>query len=161
MKIKANGIEFNCRIEGLEAAPWLILSNSLATNLTMWDLQAWELAGQFRGGRDVDPEPFQQMKPKFDRIINQIALFQGVDLNAAGRHQFHRVLTAALDRAIQFVQLVEPAEAEQRGVSLDVELKQQRCVRGLIEAGQQVGEKQLAVGIATPIASQKFRLRPE
>src|SRR5262245_20030945 len=48
MRIKANGIEFNCRIEGLEAAPWLILSNSLATNLTMWDLQAWELAGQFR-----------------------------------------------------------------------------------------------------------------
>jgi 3-oxoadipate enol-lactonase len=48
MKVKANGIEFNCRIEGVEAAPWLIFSNSLATDLSMWDQQAWELAGQFR-----------------------------------------------------------------------------------------------------------------
>jgi hypothetical protein len=40
MKIKANGITINYQLDGPERAPWLILSNSLATNLTMWDEQA-------------------------------------------------------------------------------------------------------------------------
>ena len=35
MKIKANGIAMNYQVDGPEAAPWLIFSNSLATNLTM------------------------------------------------------------------------------------------------------------------------------
>jgi 3-oxoadipate enol-lactonase len=37
MKIKANGIAFNYEISGADKAPWLIFSNSLATNLHMWD----------------------------------------------------------------------------------------------------------------------------
>jgi 3-oxoadipate enol-lactonase len=37
MKVKANGISINCEVEGPDGAPWLILSNSLATNLHMWD----------------------------------------------------------------------------------------------------------------------------
>jgi len=48
MPIKANGISINYQIEGREGAPWLVLSNSLATNLTMWDAQAHDLAGSFR-----------------------------------------------------------------------------------------------------------------
>jgi 3-oxoadipate enol-lactonase len=48
MQIKANGISFNCRIEGPEGAPWLMFSNSLATNLAMWEAQARELARTFR-----------------------------------------------------------------------------------------------------------------
>ena len=40
MQIKANGITFNYRIEGPEGAPWLVFTNSLATNLSMWDEQA-------------------------------------------------------------------------------------------------------------------------
>ena len=40
MRIKANGIEINYQVDGPERAPWLILSNSLATNLSMWDEQA-------------------------------------------------------------------------------------------------------------------------
>ena len=48
MQIKANGISFNCRIDGPEGAPWLILSNSLATNLAMWNEQAPELGRTFR-----------------------------------------------------------------------------------------------------------------
>ena len=32
MKVKANGITFNCETSGPESAPWLIFSNSLATN---------------------------------------------------------------------------------------------------------------------------------
>jgi 3-oxoadipate enol-lactonase len=48
MQIKANGITLNCQIDGREGAPWLVLSNSLATNLSMWDEQARELGRTFR-----------------------------------------------------------------------------------------------------------------
>jgi 3-oxoadipate enol-lactonase len=48
MQIKANGITINHRIEGAEGAPWLIFSNSLATNLSMWDDQARALARAYR-----------------------------------------------------------------------------------------------------------------
>jgi 3-oxoadipate enol-lactonase len=48
MKVKANGISINYQVDGPEGAPWLILSNSLATNLAMWEHQARELGGSFR-----------------------------------------------------------------------------------------------------------------
>jgi 3-oxoadipate enol-lactonase len=48
MKVQANGISFNCDISGPESAPWLIFSNSLATNLHMWDPQAEALKNEFR-----------------------------------------------------------------------------------------------------------------
>jgi 3-oxoadipate enol-lactonase len=48
MQIKANGITFHYRVEGAANAPWLIFSNSLATNLTMWDDQAAHFARAFR-----------------------------------------------------------------------------------------------------------------
>lgn len=48
MQVKANEITFNCEIDGPDGAPWLIFSNSLATNLSMWDDQARVLSGSFR-----------------------------------------------------------------------------------------------------------------
>ena len=48
MKIKANGININYQIDGPEGAPWLVLSNSLATNLSMWDEQARALEQAYR-----------------------------------------------------------------------------------------------------------------
>ena len=48
MKVTANGVALNCEIEGREGAPWLTFSNSLATNLHMWDDQAAALAEDFR-----------------------------------------------------------------------------------------------------------------
>jgi 3-oxoadipate enol-lactonase len=48
MKIKANGISINYQVDGPDGAPWLVLSNSLATNLAMWDDQARELSRAFR-----------------------------------------------------------------------------------------------------------------
>jgi 3-oxoadipate enol-lactonase len=47
-KIKANGITINYQIDGPEGAPWIVLSNSLATNLAMWDQQAADLKAQYR-----------------------------------------------------------------------------------------------------------------
>jgi len=48
MRIKANGITFNYAVDGTDGAPWLVLSNSLATTLAMWDAQAAELKRAFR-----------------------------------------------------------------------------------------------------------------
>ncbi len=48
MKIKANGITINYQVDGPEGAPWIVLSNSLATNLAMWDQQADDFKGAFR-----------------------------------------------------------------------------------------------------------------
>ena len=48
MKIKANGITFNYRIDGAESLPWLVFSNSLATDLAMWDEQTAQLQAKFR-----------------------------------------------------------------------------------------------------------------
>ena len=47
-KLTANGITFNYALEGPEGAPWITFSNSLATNLAMWDEQAALLAGDWR-----------------------------------------------------------------------------------------------------------------
>jgi 3-oxoadipate enol-lactonase len=48
MRINANGLDINYQIDGPEGAPWLVFSNSLATNLSMWDEQAAELKKSFR-----------------------------------------------------------------------------------------------------------------
>jgi 3-oxoadipate enol-lactonase len=48
MKTQANGISINYRIDGKEGAPWLIFSNSLITNLSMWDDQVAGLKDDFR-----------------------------------------------------------------------------------------------------------------
>jgi len=48
MQVKANGITINYQVDGPEGAPWLIFSNSLATNLAMWDDQASELKRTLR-----------------------------------------------------------------------------------------------------------------
>ena len=44
MRIKANGITSNCAIDGPDGAPWIMFSNSLATNLSMWDPQVADFA---------------------------------------------------------------------------------------------------------------------
>jgi len=47
MQVKANGITVNYTVDGAQGE-WLVLSNSLATNLAMWDAQAREFSGSFR-----------------------------------------------------------------------------------------------------------------
>jgi len=46
--IEANGCPIHVEVEGKEGAPALMLSNSLGTNLHMWDDQAGEFAKHFR-----------------------------------------------------------------------------------------------------------------
>ena len=45
MKVKSNGIELNCTVQG--SGPWVVMSHSLACDLHMWDEQAAMLANDY------------------------------------------------------------------------------------------------------------------
>jgi 3-oxoadipate enol-lactonase len=88
MKIKANGITINCDVSGREGAPWLVFSNSLMTNLSMWDDQAAALTNDFRvlrydqrghGGTDAPQGPYS-----FDTLTDDVvALFDALGIERA------------------------------------------------------------------------------
>lgn len=46
--IDCNGTRLHYQVDGVEGAPWLVLSNSLGTTLEMWRPQMEELAKRFR-----------------------------------------------------------------------------------------------------------------
>ena len=46
--VSMDGLSLRCRIDGPAGAPWLLLSNSLLTNLTLWDAQVAAWSGRFR-----------------------------------------------------------------------------------------------------------------
>jgi 3-oxoadipate enol-lactonase len=46
MKVKANGIQVNYTVEG--EGPWVVMSHSLACNLSMWDEQAAVLSKRYK-----------------------------------------------------------------------------------------------------------------
>src|SRR5688572_19015128 len=88
MKVKANGIDFNIRIDGEEDAPWLVFSNSLATDLSMWDEQVAALKKDFRilrydqrghGGTDAPP-----LRYTFDTLVDDVvALYDELSIPRA------------------------------------------------------------------------------
>jgi 3-oxoadipate enol-lactonase len=115
MKIKANGIHINYEVDGPDGAPWLILSNSLATNFHMWDPQADALSKSLRvlrydqrghGATDAPPGPYT-----FDLLIaDAVALmdalnikrvhFGGLSMGAATALGFAEMHPDRLDRVI-------------------------------------------------------------
>jgi 3-oxoadipate enol-lactonase len=67
MKIAVNGTHINYVIDGPEGAPWVTMSNSLATTHRMWDPQMAAFTKQYRvlrydkrghGESDVAPGPY-------------------------------------------------------------------------------------------------------
>jgi 3-oxoadipate enol-lactonase len=90
MQIKANGISINYQIDGPERAPWLVLSNSLITNLAMWDEQVAALKSSYRilrydqrghGGTEVT-----EGKYSFDLLVADVVGL--LDALAIGRAHF-------------------------------------------------------------------------
>ena len=72
----SNGIGFNYVIDGPEGAPWITFSNSLATNVTMWDDQAALLSNDWRvlrydqrghGSTEVSAPPYS-----FDLLVDDV-----------------------------------------------------------------------------------------
>lgn len=48
MRTEANGISIHYEIDGPDGAPWIVFSNSLATDVSMWEPQVAALKGDFR-----------------------------------------------------------------------------------------------------------------
>jgi 3-oxoadipate enol-lactonase len=88
MQIKANSITMNAQIDGPEGAPWLVFSNSLMTNLSMWDDQVAALAPSFRilrydqrghGGTQATDESYS-----FDLLVaDVVALLDALSIERA------------------------------------------------------------------------------
>ena len=47
-RVEIEGAGFNTRVDGPDGAPWIVLSNSLGTNLSMWDGQIDLLTRKYR-----------------------------------------------------------------------------------------------------------------
>lgn len=67
MKATVNGIQINYRVDGPDGAPWVTMSNSLATTHRMWDAQMEAFTKQYRvlrydkrghGDTEVTPGPY-------------------------------------------------------------------------------------------------------
>ncbi|MBT3765143.1 MAG: 3-oxoadipate enol-lactonase [Rhodospirillaceae bacterium] len=67
MQVTANGVKLNYEIDGPEGAPWLTFSNSLASDMSMWDAQWDFLKDRYRvlrydtrghGGSEAAPAPY-------------------------------------------------------------------------------------------------------
>ncbi|MEZ5657176.1 MAG: 3-oxoadipate enol-lactonase [Burkholderiaceae bacterium] len=89
-RVAVNGTELNTLIEGPADAPWLVLSNSLGSNLHMWDAQIPWLTRHFRvlrydtrghGASATPPGPYRFE----DLVADVIAL---MDLNRIDKAHF-------------------------------------------------------------------------
>jgi len=67
MRLKVNDVHINYRIDGPDGAPWVTMSNSLATTHRMWDAQMDAFTREYRvlrydkrghGQSDVAPGPY-------------------------------------------------------------------------------------------------------
>lgn len=96
--VRVNGLSFRCRQDGLEGAPWLVFSNSLLTDLSLWDAQVARFGGQYRilrydqrghGGTQAPEEPstLDQLAADAEALMAhfgiEAATFVGVSMGAA------------------------------------------------------------------------------
>jgi 3-oxoadipate enol-lactonase len=95
MKIYANGITMHYELEGPETAPVVTLSHSLATDLSMWDLQVAVLKSGYRvlrydtrghGGTDAPEGPYslEQLAEDVRALLQTLSIskthFMGISM---------------------------------------------------------------------------------
>lgn len=86
--VTVDGVVLRCRVDGPEGAPWIAFSNSLMTDLSLWDRQAASFSGRYRvlrydqrghGGSSVPDADC-----RFDRLVGDlVALFDHFDIPRA------------------------------------------------------------------------------
>lgn len=97
-EITQDEVRFNIRLDGPEGAPWVVFSNSLLTDLSLWDKQVVALSDRFRilrydqrghGGTAVPPGPatIPQLADDIAGIMDQLGIaaahFVGVSMGAS------------------------------------------------------------------------------
>lgn len=93
--VEVGGVRLRTALDGVAGAPWLVLSNSLGANLSMWDRQTAAFAEYFRvlrydtrghGGSDVPAGPYSfadftgDVIGLMDHFGIETARFMGVSL---------------------------------------------------------------------------------
>jgi len=89
MKAEINGITLNYQLEGREGAPWLVFSNSLATDLSMWDVEASHYADRYRilrydtrghGKSTASPAPYdlELLVSDAEKLLAQVGAVQPI-----------------------------------------------------------------------------------
>ena len=48
VRVSDSGQRLNARVDGPEGAPWIVFSNSLSVNLSLWDGQVAAFGSRFR-----------------------------------------------------------------------------------------------------------------
>jgi len=96
--VSHDGLQFRCRTDGPDGAPWVVLSNSLVTDLTVWEPQVRAFAGRYRilrydqrghGGTSIPDTPASIARLADDaaalmmRLGARDAVFAGVSMGAA------------------------------------------------------------------------------
>lgn len=96
--VSVHGLRFRCRVDGPEDAPWMVFSNSLATDIALWDAQVAQFCGRYRclrydqrghGGTEVPPGPAtltqltDDAAALMERFGARQAVFVGVSMGAA------------------------------------------------------------------------------
>jgi 3-oxoadipate enol-lactonase len=112
--IRLGDLTFRCRVDGAANAPWLVFSNSLMTDLTLWDDQVAAFGDRFRilrydqrghGGTDVPalPADFDQLSGDLAGLFDAFGIAQavlvGVSMGAVTALRFtaeHRSRVSAL-----------------------------------------------------------------
>jgi 3-oxoadipate enol-lactonase len=75
--VAVDGLTLRCRVEGPEGAPWLAFSNSLMTDLSLWDAQAAAFSGRYRvlrydqRGHGASAVPAADCR--FERLVDDLA----------------------------------------------------------------------------------------
>ena len=87
--LPVQGLRLRCRVDGAAGAPWLVFSNSLMTDLSLWDDQVAAYAGRFRilrydqrghGGSSMLPGPC-----RFDDLADDlIAVLDAFGVDSSG-----------------------------------------------------------------------------
>lgn len=96
--VEHDDVRFRCRLDGLVGAPWIVFSNSLVTDLSVWDPQVATFAARYRilrydqrghGGTSVPAHPatIEQLAADAARLMEHFAVrdavFAGVSMGAA------------------------------------------------------------------------------
>jgi 3-oxoadipate enol-lactonase len=88
MNIELNGVTFRYELDGPEGAPWIVFSNSLTTDVSMWDGEVAQLRDRYRilrydtrghGQTDAAPGPYS-----LDMLVGDVvALMDAVGVDRA------------------------------------------------------------------------------
>jgi len=88
MNIELNGVNFRYELDGPEGAPWIVFSNSLTTDVSMWDTEVAQLKDRYRilrydtrghGQTEAAPGPYS-----FDVLVGDvIALMDAMGIDKA------------------------------------------------------------------------------